>query len=66
MNLLSDDVLAEVIVHVMPDFSRKLYVSKLDTKPEVLARIVESVIRAGIDFGAAHGITIQFQTPPPK
>lgn len=65
-NLLTQDILCEVVIHVMPDFSRRIYVSKLDTTPDVLAKIVESIVRSGVDLGAQHGITIQFQPGPVK
>ena len=58
--------LGEVVIHVMPDFSRRVYVSKLDTTPDVLAKIVESIVRSGVDLGAQHGITITFQPGPVK
>lgn len=59
MNLLGPDILCEVVIHVMPDFSRRIYVSKLDTDLGTLAKVVESIIRSGMDLGQQHGITVQ-------
>lgn len=66
MNLLGPDILAEIVIHIGQDFSRHVYVSKLDTTAAIMAKIVESVVRAGVDLGAQHGITVQFTpaTPP--
>lgn len=65
-DLLRDAILCEVVIHVMPDFSRRVYVSKIDAPPDVIAKIVESIVRSGVDLGAQHGITIQFQPGPVK
>lgn len=62
-NLLGPDVLAEVTIHIMTDFSRKVYVSKLAAPPAVLAKIVESVVRTGEDIGRQHGISLVFAPP---
>ena len=66
-NLLGPDLRAEVVIHVAEDWSRKVYVSKLVGTPQDLARVVESIVRAGVDLGTQHGIKIEFSpTPPPQ
>lgn len=65
-NLLAQDLLCEIVVHVLPDFSRRVYVSKVTAPPDVIAKLVESVIRAGVDLGQQHGITVNFQPGPVK
>ncbi len=62
-NLLHEDVLCEIVIHVMPDFTRKVYVSKFMASPQTMARVVESIVRTGVDVGAQHGIQVQFAPP---
>ena len=64
-NLLGSDILCEVTIHILSDFTRRVYVSKIQAPPAVLAKIVESVVRTGVDIGAQHGITVQSQAGPP-
>ncbi len=65
MDLLGPEILCEITIHVMPDFGRQVYVSKLDTNQQTIAKIVEAIIQTGIEIGQRHGVTIQFG-PPPK
>src|SRR3990167_596165 len=66
-NLLGSDILCEVTIHILSDFTRRVYVSKIQAPPAVLAKIVESVVRTGVDIGAQHGITVQYKAArPPK
>ena len=65
-NLLGPDIIAEVCIHVLPDFSRKVYASKFLGSQEQMAKIVQNVVATGFDLGQQHGITIQFNQPPPQ
>lgn len=60
-NLLGPDILCEIVIHVCPDFSRRVYVSKLDAPVDTIAKIAQSVVQSGVDLAAQHGITIQYQ-----
>lgn len=62
-NLLTTDTFAEINIHVLPDFSRKVYVSKLQGDPQSLAKVVESIVRAGTDIGAQHGVSLNLALP---
>lgn len=63
MDLLGPDILCEVTIHVMRDFSRQVYVSKVETDQQTIARIVEAIIQSGIEIGQRHGVTVQFGPP---
>lgn len=63
VNLLSQPFKAEVLVHIMEDFTRKIYVTKPEGPAHETAKVVESVVRSGIDLGAQHGIQLQLAVP---
>ena len=60
-DLLRDELSVEIVIHILPDFTRKVYVSKFTApNPAFIAKVVESVVRTGMDIGQQHGIQIQF------
>ena len=64
-NLLGPDLICSIAIDVLPELSRKVYCTKWTGPPQDFAKIVQSVIQAGVDLGAQHGVTISFQPQPP-
>lgn len=64
MDLLRDELLVEVVIHVLPDWTRKIYVSKFESTPQNVAKLVEGLIRSAMDIGQQHGVTVQFGPQP--
>ena len=64
-DLLRQSIMAQVDIHIMPDLTRKTYASKLVGLPTpTIAKVVESVIAAGMDLGVQHGIQVHVCSRP--
>ena len=62
MNLLAPTLLAEVVIHVLPDGRRRVYCSKLDVPPEQVAMIVQNLFAAAMDM--ARQCNVQVNVTP--
>ena len=64
-DLLRHDIMAEVVIHVMADHTRKVYATKLITLPPPhIAKVLESIMAASVDLGQQHGIQVHLCTRP--
>lgn len=58
MSLLGPDLLAEVVVHVRPDATFQIQVSKFPPAKESAEAVVKAVIGAGFELAKMYGIRI--------
>jgi hypothetical protein len=58
-NLLREDLVAEIIIHVRPDGATRMFVSKVDAGPKLVADLAQIIIRSGLDFARQHGVSIK-------
>ena len=64
-DLLRQSLVAEVVVHILPDGARKVYATKLITlQPPQIAKVIESTMAGAMDLGAQHGITVHLCNRP--
>jgi hypothetical protein len=58
-NLLREDLVCEVVIHIRPDGATRMYVSKIDAGPKMVADLAQIIIRSGLDFARQHGVHIK-------
>ena len=63
-NLLGPDLVCAVSIDFLATGDRRVYCSKFTGPAPEFAKIVEGIVRAGVELGAQHGVTISFQPQP--